>query len=324
MKKDGRKQPSLQSSFALVIFLVFIILTVSRLLPEKTDQTVGKTPSKRLYEAKFIISSSERMNGKTLKEAGFARPIGFEIKTITRPKTGKLTITDELQLQEGDSITFWTDSETLPHLWSKIGLKTANQTFELSNDRHLHHLVEVIISPRNPAVGKTISQIHSEKTSVFGGNLVAISRGGKPVVSENEDTVVRQGDNAILEVQDTFFYENRNEKWFKLIRRLRGFHIKRTDRAAVATAITACMIITVALQLLPLINAALMAVFAMLLTGCMDSRQAIKSIDFQTVVVLACAIGLESALTQTGLSGAIATVIGSTSGTDPYMALPSF
>lgn len=304
-----------------IIGILFIILTVSRLLPEKTNQTNGKTPSKRLYEAKFIVSTSERINGKTLKEAGFARPMGFEIKTIYRPKTGKLTITDELQLQEGDSITFWTDSETLPHLWSKIGLKTANQTFELSNDRHLHHLVEVIISPRNPAVGKTISQIHSDKTSVFGGNLVAISRGGKPVVSENEGTVVRQGDNAILEVQDAFFYENRNEKWFKLIRRLRGFHIKRTDRAAVATTITACMIITVALQLLPLINAALLAVFAMLLTGCMDSRQAIKSIDFQTVVVLACAIGLESALTQTGLSGAIATVIESASGTDPYMAL---
>ncbi|WP_062399778.1 SLC13 family permease [Methanogenium cariaci] len=119
----------------------------------------------------------------------------------------------------------------------------------------------------------------------------------------------------------SFFYENRNEERFKLIRRLKGYHIKRTDRAAEATIITACMITTVALQWLPLLNAALLAVFAMLLTGCMSIGQATKSIDLQTIVILACAIGLESALTETGLSWAIADIIQSASGTDPYLAL---
>ncbi|GAB7017084.1 SLC13 family permease [Methanogenium cariaci] len=304
-----------------LIGIVFIILTAPYLLPEKTEQTNAKTTPGRLYEAKFIVGKSEGIDGKTLEEVGFSRPVGFEIKTIERPQTGRLEITPELQLQEGDIITFWTDSDTLPHLWSKIGLRTANETFELSSDRHLHHLVEVVISPKNPAAGKTISQIHTDKSSSFGGNLVALSRGGKPVISENKQTFILQGDNAILEVQDEFFYENRNEERFKLIRRLKGYHIKRTDRAAEATIITACMITTVALQWLPLLNAALLAVFAMLLTGCMSIGQATKSIDLQTIVILACAIGLESALTETGLSWAIADIIQSASGTDPYLAL---
>lgn len=317
----GMFTPTPVAAPVAIIGTIFIILSAPLLLPKKADETNGKPTSGRLYEARFIVQKSERVSGKSLEEAGFTRPVGFEIKTIERPETGYLTITDELQLQEGDIITFWTDSDTLPHLWSKIGLKTANQTFELSSERHLHHLVEVIISPHNPAVGKTISQIHAEGTSVFGGNLVAISRGGYPVASLDEGAIIRQGDNAILEVQDTFFYENRNEKWFKLIRRLRGFHIKRTDRAAVATIITACMVVTVALQWLPLINAALLAVFAMLLTGCMGIKQSLRSIDLQTIIVLSCAIGLESAVTGTGLSGAIAVVIESASGTDPYLAL---
>jgi Trk K+ transport system NAD-binding subunit len=292
-----------------------------RLLPGNTDSNNDTLPSGRLYEAIFIVEKSERMHGKTLEEVGFARPVGFEIKSIERPGTGHLQVTDDLRLQEGDRITFWAHTDTLPHLWSRIGLRTADQTFELSSGRHRHHLVEVIISPHNPAVGRRIEQIHAERTSLFGGNLVAISRGGKPVGSTNGNAIIRPGDNAILEVQDAFFYENRNEQWFKLIRRLRGFHIKRTDRAIVATVITMCMVTTVALQWLPLITAALLAVFAMVITGCMDIVHAVKSIDIPTIIILACAIGLESAVTQTGLSSAIASAIEMASGTDPYLAL---
>lgn len=321
LQEIGMFTPTLVGLPVAIVGIIFIILTAPYLLPETKEHTNAKPGAGRLYEAKFIVEKSEGINGKTLDEVGFTRPVGFEIKNIERPETGPLEISPELLLQKGDIITFWTDSDALPHLWSKIGLRTANETFELSTKRHLHHLVEVIISPKNPATGKTISQIHADKSSFFGGNLVALSRGGKPVISKNGTTVILQGDNAILEVQDEFFYENRNEKWFKLVRRLQGYHIKRTDRAAEATIITACMVITVAFQWLPLLNAALLAVFAMLLTGCMSISQAAKSVDVKIITVLACAIGLESALTQTGLSCAIAEIIESASGTDPYLAL---
>ena len=81
------------------------------------------------------------------------------------------------------------------------------------------------------------------------------------------------------------------------------------------------MVIIVALQWLPLLNAALLAVFAMLLTGCMSISQAARSVDMKTIIIIACAVGLESVLTETGLSGAIAGIIESASGTDPYLAL---
>lgn len=321
VQEIGMFTPTPVAAPVAIIGIIFIILLAPRLLPGTPEPANGTLPSGRLYEATFIVEKSERMQGKTLEEVGFARPVGFEIKAIERPGTGSIPITDDLRLLEGDRITFWARTDTLPHLWSRIGLRTADQTFELSTSRHLHHLVEVVISPHNPAVGRPIAQIQAEQTSLFGGNLVAVSRGGKPVGTANGDAVIRPGDNAILEVQDTFFYENRNEEWFKLIRRLRGFHIKRTDRAIVATVITLCMVATVALQLLPLINAALLAVFAMVITGCMDIVHAVKSIDLPTIIILACAIGLESAVTQTGLSGAIASAIEMASGANPYLAL---
>ena len=49
--------------------------------------------------------------------------------------------------------------------------------------------------------------------------------------------------------------------------------------------------------------------------------QTVKCVNLQIVIILACAFGLESALTETDLSGAIAGIIESASGTDPYLAL---
>src|SRR5271167_3014275 len=70
-----------------------------------------------------------------------------------------------------------------------------------------------------------------------------------------------------------------------------------------------------------MLNSALLATFAMLITGCLTSEQAWRSIQWKTLVVLGAALGLESAVTGSGLSETVAklcTVFGSNS---PRIAL---
>ena len=69
------------------------------------------------------------------------------------------------------------------------------------------------------------------------------------------------------------------------------------------------------------VPAVLLASGLMLLTGCMTLGAAGRSVEFKTLVVIASAIGLEAAVTNSGLSGAIANVLTAIGGDNPQIAL---
>ena len=73
--------------------------------------------------------------------------------------------------------------------------------------------------------------------------------------------------------------------------------------------------------LVGVLNAALLAVFAMLLTGCLDAEEAWQSVQWKTVIVLGAALGLESATTASGLSDRIAQLCTTLGGSNPSAAL---
>jgi di/tricarboxylate transporter len=129
------------------------------------------------------------------------------------------------------------------------------------------------------------------------------------------------GDAGVVEVNDAFFYENRRESDFILTKRLEGFRVQRIDRAVVAIVITVGMVLLAATGITNMLNAALLAALAMLLTGCLTIERLWQSVDWQTIVVLGAAVGLESAITGTGLAREAANWFAVIGGRSPMMAL---
>ena len=136
-----------------------------------------------------------------------------------------------------------------------------------------------------------------------------------------ENARIEAGDKAVLEVNDSFFYVNQLEYDFTLTRPLEGHHLQRTERALQATVITLAMVVAVATGWMSMLNASLLASGAMLLTGCLNFKTAARSVDWGTLIVIACAIGLESAVKRSGLADNIATLLTSMGEDNPYMAL---
>ena len=125
----------------------------------------------------------------------------------------------------------------------------------------------------------------------------------------------------MLAVDGSFFYETRLDNDFLLTRRLSSQRVQRTSRAATATVITVAMVALAAFGMMSMFNAALLASMAMLLSGCLDVERAWRSIDWKILVVLASAIGLESAITASGLSQVIADALTVLGGDSPHLAL---
>lgn len=303
---------------AAVAGLVFITLAGRFLLPHETggtDQQVGQ----RKYSAEFKVRDGGRLAGKTLAETGLLNGDGYTLKTLRRKGRSQEDPSEDVVLEGGDVLMFVTTVDNLTEIWRMPGL-IPNLMLEMESPRHTHHLVNVVISRRNPVVGRRISELPLPG-SPYRVKIVALCREGQPVEGALQRHRLEAADNAILEVNDDFFYLNRTETDFALTRPLKGYHIQHTERALEAIVITAAMVCVVAMGWMSMLNAGLLAAGAMLATGCLSMKTAAQSIDWGTLIVIACAIGLESAVSHSGLAEVLATLFNTIGGTNPLIAL---
>jgi hypothetical protein len=300
---------------ATIAGLAYMMTIGSRLLP---DRAAGQTGTeKRTYRTEFRVDDS-KLNGKTLDQVGLARPVGFTLESLSRNGT-TIQPAPSVTLQSGDLLAFSAPADVLPGLWTTLGLVPAYAT-KMFSDRHEHQLVEVVLSARSPAIGHKVGDLPLPD-SPFQMMLVGVSRHGRAPVQPLSEFRLEAGDAGVVEVDDAFFYENRRETDFILTKRLEGFRVQRIDRAVVAIVITVAMIVLAAAGITSMVNAALLAVMAMLLSGCLTIERLWQSVDWQTIVILGAAIGLEAAVTGSGLAAGTASLFGVIGGGSPMMAL---
>ncbi len=304
---------------ATLIGLGFIMLSSKWLLPGSVD-VEDRAEARRRYGAEFTIPAKSPLIGKTLKELGFTNPVGFQLLSVQRSDGSQPENKPDLKLKVGDVLTFDSDFSSLPGLWATNGLVPHITGREMESERYQRSLVKVVLSRRNSVIGRKISELPPPE-SAYRINIVAISRRGRPIDRPLGQVRIKAGDIGVLEVDDSFYFENRNEVEFATTKRLTGARIQRTDKALAATMITVGMVAAAALDLMSMLNAALLASGLMVLTGCMSLRAAGRSVEFSTLVVIASAIGLEAAVTGSGLSAAVADFLHEIAGDNPYTAL---
>jgi len=302
---------------ATVAGLAFMLLIGSRLLPE--DKGEGNTATAmRMYRSELKVEPSSSLDTKTLEQAGFANPVGYRLESVSRNGVAQ-SLAGDLRLQGGDILTFVAPADILPGLWTTIGL-TPIYSSAISTRRDQHRLVELVVAASAPAVGHRITELPLPG-SPYEMMLVGISRNGQAPMEALGDFRLEAGDAAVVEVNDSFFYENRRESDFVLTKSLEGYRVQRVDRAVIATIITVLMIASVALGVTSMLNAALLATGAMLLTGCLSTDRAWRSVEWPIVVVLGAAVGLEAAVSGSGLSQMIANGLAAVGGGSPMAAL---
>ena len=303
----------LPATIAGILYLTFI---GPRLLKDRLGSLTGA--EQRIYRAEFRIDDSSRLKARTLEQAGLATPNGFVLESLTRNGTS-MKPWPAMTLESGDLLTFSAPAEMLPVLWTTIGLLPAHATDMLSL-RHEHQLAELVLSARSPAIGHKIGDLPLPD-SPYQLMLVGVSRNGHAPAQPLKDFRLEAGDAGVVEVNDAFFYENRRERDFILVKRLEGFRVQRLDRALVAILITVAMIVLAASGITTMLNAALLATMAMLVSGCLTIDRLWQSVDWQTIVILGAAVGLESAITGSGLANVAANIFETVGGRSPLVAL---
>ncbi|MBV9355773.1 MAG: SLC13 family permease [Chloroflexi bacterium] len=319
--------PALVGVPAAVVGLLFLIFVGVRLLPARTEaESSEHTAFSRVYRVELDVAADGPLVSRTLDAAGLAHPKGCELVGWWR-SDGTSVHGEGEALRAGDRLALTADHDAVGVLWSTSGLlphpglRFPTAVDGTTTGRRDGSLVEAVIARANPAVGRTIADLPPAATTDAEVQLIGLSRDGCPPTGALADVTMRPGDVATLEVTPAFFFSERREEHFSLTKRFREVQLPRTERATLALLITGAMVALAAFGVMSMLNAALLAAAAMVMTGCVTYRAAWRSLELETLVILAAAIGLEAPVTASGLAQAVGTLMTSLAGDSPSVAL---
>ncbi len=309
MQQQGFKGLELFELAALGIPLTLLgvvyLLLISPLLLSRQSAAIEQFSDTREYLVEMLVKSGCDLAGQSIQDAGLRNLPGLFLIEVVRGNEVISVTTLTMVIQPGDRLVFAGAVDSVVELRKIRGLFLADdQVFKLEAHAHERRLFEAVVSADNPIVGSNIRQ--SRFRHRYNAVILSISRNGKRLAGRIGDINIQPGDTLLLEAQKGFLFKFRNSRDFLLVSRLDNSNIVRHERGAWAMAIILLMIGLMLSGLLTIMQSATLAAALMLCSGCVNPEEARRSIDYQVLLVIACAFALGLAIQKVGLSDFIA------------------
>ena len=283
----------------LVAGLLYLGLAAPALLGGNRHQTSG-FEDPRHYTTAFCIRADSKLAGQSIASAGLRHLGQVYLSHVQRDENLMSAPSPDFFLQTNDVLMFVGDRDGVSELTSFDGLVPYTSNEEDLRLRTRRKLTEAVISPASPLVGLSIKD--AAIRSRYGAVVLAVHRSGEKIDGKIGDIRLRPGDALLLEAPQFFIRSFFDSKEFYLISASEDPASPKHDKKYLAALILALFIVTVLLQLIPLVQACLVAGFLMIATGCLSGPQARRSIDWSIILSLGAAVGLGQAVQNSGLS----------------------
>lgn len=288
-----------------VIIMYGAIFLLSRwLLPDRSS-AIDQIGDPKEYTIEMAVNPSSGLVGKTLAQAGFTSENDFNIIEVIRDGQALPTLDRETEIAEGDRLIFIGDTGTVSELQKTKGLTPVlERMFKIGTPRPDRCLVEVVVSPSNRLIGRSIVGGHFRQ--VYDSVIIAVSRAGKQIKGTIGNIVLQSGDTLLLETHPSFYIRHRNSRDFFLISQLEESSTPRHNKAIFAVMVLIGMVLLASFGGLGMFKSSIIAATILLVTRCITPPQALQSIDTQVLLVIIAAFGIGKAMEITGAAGFIA------------------
>jgi len=300
----------------------YLIFLTPRLLPDRKEflEQLGET--RREYLAELLVDKSCPLIGRTVQDAGLRGLPGLFLIEIDREGQLISPVGPDERLRAGDRLVFTGVVSTIVDLQKIPGLTSAaDTTFEIGPDtRHGRRLCEAVVSVSSPLVGKGVREANFR--TIYNAAVVAVHRNGQRVAEKIGDIRLEPGDTLLLETGAGFVRTHRNNPDFYLVSEIGDAAAVRYEKAWLASSITLALIVLLTGQeILHLCGApqryaewfaqqrftfAMLAAGGMVVTRCVSSSAARRSIEWSVLLTIAAALGVGKALDNSGVATAIA------------------
>ncbi len=304
----------------LVIVTIIFVTIFSRWLLPNRFQVSDRFEDTRQYLIEMRVEPYSDIAGQSIEDAGLRHLPGLFLVEIQR--NGRLipAVSPTEVLCAEDRLMFAGNVESVVDLKKIHGLRSVEeQDYKLDAHRADRCLVEVVIGPRFPALGKIVRD--AEFRTRYGAAIIAIAREGELLKQRIGDVELKTGDTLLLETHNRFVKQRRYVRDFLLVSEVENSQPVRHERRFVALVLLLAMVVLVSTGMLRMFEAAVLVAGAMILTGCVSMKEAKDSIKWEVLLVIAASIALGAAMDKSGAAGWIADMMISLAGTSPWAML---
>lgn len=273
--------------------------------------------------SRYTVGHYSKIKGKTIVELDIHNRYGLtvlEVRRETSRQKGLLKSVNQMLagphtvLQENDIIYVTGEKESAQRFADDYALlapvkPTSGADGQGGLDFYDIGMAEIVLMPTSQLVNRRVKE--SGFRSKYGINIVGIRRKGEYIMDDLADLHLHSGD--VLLVQGTWAsisrLGNEEEKWVVLGQPLEEAAKVTLDyKAPMAACIMLIMIAFMVFDFIPVapVTAVMIAAVLMVLTGCFRNVEAAyKTINWESVVLIAAMMPMSVALEKTGASAMI-------------------
>lgn len=289
--KNGISVRDLASQFAIEGQL-------RRLRIPQDSALVGQTLAQAALRTRYDVTVLAIVPGRDLKDVQhLERATSRSVVPETTLEAGDVLIVQatEAHLAEMEPLGL----ERLPSTAEDQALLTADQG-----------MVEIILPTRSRLLGKTLREWQFRDR--YRVTAVALRRGTDLYTEHIGDMPLRYGDSLLVKGPWQRIKLLRDEwREFVVVAMPREGEqtSRRRSKAPIALGIMGTMLVLMTFSIVPTVIAVLLAAVAMVLTGCITMEEGYRSINWQSVVLIAAMLPMSTALENSGGMAQIVSVI---------------
>ncbi len=291
---------------------LLVMLASARFLPEGKAEPMDINE----YVIEAEVSAESSLVGKSIAQNGLRELEGLFLVEIVRQNHLISPVTPYEYIEAGDKLIFSGDITRVGTLEAFDGLRL----FAVDEGLLRTNMTEVVVMPNATIEGRTIKQAGFR--SLFDAAVVGMRRGGKRLSGKLGNITIEAGDSLMLAVGPDFNERKNLDKNFLVINDSVG-EIRTTPFQDWAVTAALLIVVTLAtLEIVPLIKGVTFLLLIMLALKVVRGSELRRRFPFQLWMIIASALTLSQALTNSGLAAILADSLRDHLGAfGPYWAL---
>lgn len=278
---------------------VAYLLTLGRwLLPDVKSSDLENLYEFGHYLVELYVGEECDLIGTTAEEKKLGEKHGIYLLELIRgdekfklPRSEKIKVGDVL-LVRGN--------------WSKIEKLTEESKLEINHqlqfnpkvENHIKWMItEVMIAPNSRVAGSRLASFNRSWRSH--SRVLGIQRRGQILRTKLKEVRLRIGDILLLAIPETELAELRKDKGIIILSE-RNNPKRRWWRAPFALIVMALVVLSAAINLVPIAIAALVGALAVIFAGCIHADEVYDTTDWSVIVLMAGLLPLGLAMSSSG------------------------
>lgn len=298
------------------------LILARHLLPHRTTlaDASGRDDAKR-FTVSVVIDSQSPLIGKSLHASSALNRGTRRIVDLVRDGRSHYGTVD-VTLQAADVVVLRCSAEELLTIKETGKLMLAGQEGDPDMPAarsKARRLIETLVLPSAQVIGHQISALALRER--YGVVPIALHRKGSNLLERFEDVMLEAGDTILFEGEaDALERLVEGESLLNLAEpKERGF---RRQKAPIALAVLAAIVIGASFDVLPLPALVTLGVATVLVTHCIEPEEAFSAVDWRIIALIVAMLAIGTALENAGLVeiavAAITPILGEFS---PWVAL---